>query len=485
MPQMEMETAIVWRPHLGPQEAFHQIPAYEALFGGTKGPGKTDTLLREGLRQIDNPNYRAIIFRRTFPRLGEIIDRSFKYFKKLGATYSDHDIQLKLPSWTFHSGARYCFGHVQHERDKYNYQGKEFHYMGFDQIEEFTESQYLFLMAQNRTSDPNIWCYIRSTANPGGIGHAWVKKRWIDCLKPCELKYFKRVDDEDIECDSSDPRSVSRAFVPATVYDNPSIIENDPNYIRRLEQLPEQEKKALLYGDWDVFKGQFFSMWRKSIHVVDREVLPSFEKFLSLDYGYGAPASVGWWMVDFDGRMHRYREFYGEGFTYEKLAMLIKQMTPREELMNYCVADPAIWGDKSHHKLEVEGESGAETMNRIWRGFTGLMKADNNRITGWGRMRIMLTPHKNEFGELESNLTCDPSCKNSIRTIPSLIHDDFRVEDLDTEGEDHCADDWRYSLMSRPQTSLKPKPRSYDPAIPLAGELIGSTHESEFDKWMQ
>lgn len=443
-----------WKPH-PVQEQFHQNLAYETLFGGTKGPGKTETLLMEGLKQVSKENYRALILRRTFPRLGEVIDRSFRYFPKLGAIYSGHDQKLQLPCWTFPSGAKYAFGHIQYERDKDNYQGKQFQYIGFDQVEEFTESQYLFIMAQNRTSDPSIVCYVRSTANPGGVGHAWVKRRWIDVLKPNEIKYFRRENDEDIECGKEDPRGVSRSFIPATVYDNPSLIDNDPGYIRRLEQLPEQDKQALLFGNWDVFKGQFFEMWRKVIHVRDKPIHKESVKFISLDYGWANPSSVGWWQVDFDGNLHRYRELYAKGLTYEALAYKIRELTPPEEAIEYCVADPAIWGDKPHHKDKIQGESGGETLGRIFSGWTNMMKADNNRITGWGRMRVLLTPVEDQFGNRSAKMSCGPCCKDSIRTIPTLIHDETRKEDLNTDGEDHAGDDWRYAAMSRPFMPVK------------------------------
>ena len=471
-----------WIPHPGPQTVFHECPAYECMFGGTKGPGKTESLLREALRQIENPHYRAIIFRRTFPRLGEIIDRSFKYFKRLKLLYSAKDMQLGLPAWTAPSGAKIAFGHIQYEQDKYSYQGKEFHFMGFDQLEEFTETQYLFLMAQNRTSDATIRCYIRSTANPGGVGHGWVKKRFIDSLKPNETRYFKRVNDDDMETNQDDPQGLSRCFIPATIWDNPSLITADPGYMRRLEQLPEEDKKALLYGDWNVFRGQYFSMWRNSVHVREKTSEPQFRKFLSLDYGYANPSSVGWWMVDYDGQLHRYRELYKEQCDYEKLAQLVKEKTPTDERMDYCVADPAIWGDKTHHKNDgFDGESGAETMQRVWNGFTSLIKGDNDRLIGWGRMRIML---KHGPGQ-PPQLTCSPECRDSIRTIPNLIHDDIRVEDLNTDGEDHAADDWRMAVMSRTQATLKEKLRSKDRAMPLAGELIETAPKDSWKEWMR
>lgn len=416
----------------------------------------------EALRQVHIPEYRAGLFRRTYPQLGEIIDRSFKYFLKLDPApkYSDKDMQLKLPAWTFNTGAKIAFGSVQHEQDKYNYQGKQFHFMGFDELSQFTESQYLYITAQNRApKDSGIWCYVRCTFNPGGIGHAWVKARFIDQLfdpsnpRAVQYKYFKRVDDDDVETTREDPDSQSRSFVFSTLHDNPSISDD---YVRKLRQLSSSEQKAFIEGDWNSFEGQFFRMWRHSIHVKEKPINKGFRKFLSLDYGYQAPSSVGWWQVDYDGNLHRYRELYREGLTYEALAHAVMERTPSDEKIDYCVADPSIWGDRTHHKDSIQGESGAETIGLIWKNFTGLVKADNNRIVGWGRMRILMTPY--EFGgEMVSKITFSPNCRDSIRTIPTLIHDENDVEDLNTDGEDHSADETRYAVMSRTVQSERPK----------------------------
>lgn len=441
-----MSNVIEWKP-FPVQELFHRCPAYEALFGGAKGPGKTESILREATRQIDNPNYRAVIFRRTYPRLGEIIDRSHRYYLGMGGVYSGKDIKLGIPAWTFPSGAKIAFAHCQREEDKWNHHGKEWHFIGFDEVAEFTETQYLFLMAQNRTSDPSIKTYIRSTANPGGIGHAWVKRRFVECCEPGKVHYFKRVDDEDVECDREDRLALSRSFVPATVYDNPALLQGDPNYIKKLEALNDTERRAFLLGDWDVFAGQYFNMWRNTKHVKDKAINPESVKFISLDYGYKAPSSIGWWQVDYDGNLHRYRELYKEGFTYEELAKEIMKRTPDDELIEYLVADTAIWGDRMNHRGSI-GESGAETMQETFGNFTKLIQADKSRVTGWGRMRIMLE---------KELISCSPSCKDSIRTIPSLVHDEKKIEDLDTTGEDHAGDEWRYAVMSRPEEPTRPE----------------------------
>lgn len=470
---------LVWRPFPGPQERFHQNSAFECLFGGAKGPGKTESLLREALRQVHLPRYRAILFRRTYPQLGEIIDRSFKYFTLMNPkpTYSDKDLQLKLPAWTFASGAKIAFGAVQHETDKYNYQGKEFQFQGFDQLEQFTESQYLYLIAQNRTSDPKIKRYVRASANPGGVGHGWVKRRFIEPLtdpndrKKIITKWFKRVNDDDVVVPPTDQNGLSRSFVFSTLHDNPMLGQD---YIATLRQLSDAEQRAFIDGDWEVFKGQFFNMWRHSVHVRNLPINPDFRKFISLDYGYGAPSCAIWWQVDFDGNLHAYRELYREGMTYEILAHTIREMTPSNESIDYLVADPAIWGDKSHHK-SVKGESGAETIQNVFRSWCSVIKGDNERLTGWGRMRILFTPGPSG----EPRMTYSPNCKNAVRTIPTLVHDETKVEDLDSDGEDHAADSSRYGVMSRPYASDSlPEP------IPNYGSLEWFDKQLQFEKSM-
>ena len=449
-----MESQKSWKPHQGPQETFLRSDVYEVGFGGAKGPGKTEVLLLDAVQQVNNPRYRAVIFRRTYPRLGEVIDRSFRYFPALGAKFSGRDTQLEIPAWTFPSGAKIGFGHIQNETDKFNWQGKEIHYIGFDQLEEFTENQYLFLIAQNRTSDKDISIYIRSTFNPGGVGHVWVKKRFIDSMPPNTLKYFKRIDDDDIECTKDDPHGLPRIFIPAVLTDNPTLLDNDPDYIRRLEALPEAEKRAFRYGDWDVFAGQFFEMWRNHTHVKEKEIPKNATRFISLDYGYAKPSCALWWAVDYDENLYCYRELYAEGLTYQKLGQLIRERSG-EESISYLVADPAIWGDKARHKGSFIGESGAETLQIELKGFTTVIKADNNRLTGWVRLRTLLKPELGQHGQLEPRILFHPSCTNTIRTIPGCVRDERKPEDLNTEGEDHAADSTRYAAMSRPDVPEK------------------------------
>lgn len=420
--------------------------SFEALFGGAKGPGKTDALVMEATRQIDRPRFRGIVFRRTYPQLQEIVDRCWRWYPSMGGVFRSQERR-----WYFPSGASIALGHCQHEEDKYNYQGHEYHFMGFDQLEQFTESQYQFLISQVRTTDPGIFCYVRSTANPGGVGHVWVKRRFIDGRKPNQL--YK----EQFTLPNGRTLILTRCFVPATVYDNPTLVKSDPRYLAWLQSLPEKERKAYLEGNWDVMEGQYFDLWNSRIHVIPTTRPPEgFQKFMSLDYGYSKPASVGFWYTDYDGRIVRYREIYAERLVYSELAELILSTLDRNELIAYCVADPSIWDDRSHHFGQLHGESGAETMQKIFGQRIRLIKGDNRRIIGWNRMRERLKPYQGPNGQWTANLLVMDCCRNFIRTVPGLIHDEHSPEDLDTSGEDHAADETRYAVMSRPQATPAP-----------------------------
>ena len=449
-----------WRP-FPRQEIFLSSDIFEVLFGGSKGPGKTECLLMEGLRQINKPYYRGIIFRRTSPKLREIIDRSLKYFQypPLNGVYKSQE-----NCWNFPSGAKIYFGYCQYEQDKYNFQGHEYHYMAFDQLEEFTENQYLFLIAQVRSTDPEIRTYVRSTANPGNVGHVWVKDRFIDKLDPDgNPKYFKRINNVDTEVGPDDPKGMSRAFVFSTLDDNPALMENDPTYENRLQMMDQKDFKALRWGDWNIFSGQYFNEWTPHVHIIEPFLVPSYwKRFISLDYGHSKPASVGWWAVTPEGKLIRYREIYKEKLHYDTLADLICELSENEKI-NYLVSDPAIFGDKEHHskkKEAREGLSGAEVMQETineWFKAKGredeaflITRGDNRRIPGWGNVRLYLKVYEDEKGDEDSNLKVFSTCTSFTKTFPANVHDQRRPEDLDTNGEDHTADETRYGVQSIP-----------------------------------
>src|SRR3990167_6477056 len=236
--------AILWEPHPGPQTDFLRRNEDIVLFGGSKGPGKTDGLLADALGQVETPGYKALLIRRTFPQLQEIIDRAHVLLPRMGFKWNG-DIRR----YTAPNGSLIEFGSCDSEIDKERYQGKEYHWIGFDQLEQFTESQFNFVSAQNRTTNPNIRCFIRASANPGGIGHWWIKRRFVDGKNPNETytTEFKH---------PLEPgKTITRTFcyVPAKVYDNPSLLKANPGYLANLMSLPENERRAYLEGDWNAF----------------------------------------------------------------------------------------------------------------------------------------------------------------------------------------------------------------------------------------
>lgn len=391
---------------------------------------------------MQQPSYRGIIFRRTFPRLREIIDRSHQWFTSI-ASYSKQE-----RCWTFEHGVKLFFAHCQFEESKYDYQGHEYQYMAFDQIEEFTESQYSFLKVQARTSHKDIPVRIRATANPGNVGHLWVKTRFVDDSEP--MKVYE------------DDLGLTRMFIPAKIYDNPSLMENDPFYVKRLEALPEQERKALLDGDWNIFSGQYFKEWRYETHVIEPFYIPKhWKRFIAGDYGHKKPSSLGWYAISPEGQIFRYREIYKEGLYYDELATLMCDLSSDEDI-NYGVFDPAIFGDKQHHSVKKdsrEGLSGGEIMQQAvnaWFKEKGrendsflITRADNRRVEGW----LNVKTHLRIDDEGYSKFKVFSNCTSFIKTFPANVHDDKKVEDLNTDGEDHTADECRYAIMSRPPES--------------------------------
>ena len=456
-------TKAVIKPQPGPQENYLSRKEFEGLYGGAKGGGKTWALTAEPTRWVEHPFFRGIIFRRTTKQLRKVIDQSEEIYPLLNATFN----QTKN-IWKFPSGAQIILDHLQYEKDKKNHQGIEYHYIAFDELTHFTKTQYEYILTCARSSKKGLTPFVRSAANPGGVGHVWVKKRFIDALKPFETGFFKTVDGQDIRTTKDDKKALSRVFIPAKVYDNKILMERDPNYLRILESLPRKLREALLKGDWSIFEGQFFDEWNEFIHVIPNIEPQSYHNlFICGDYGWGSGKSViHWAYVDELGKVTFYRELAVEKTHYSDLAAMIYDLTPEYERkrIQYIVFDPAVFGDREHHRGDISGETGAEIMLKVfvdkgWR--IPIFRGDNRRIAGWNLFREYLKVLTNEKNEKYSRARWCACCKDAIETIPSLIHNDYNPEDLNSDGEDHAADCDRYGLMSRPQLAIVPVVKEY------------------------
>lgn len=447
-----MNDNVIWRPQ-PKQLAFMQRPEFECLYGGAAGGGKSDALVAEALRQVHIPHYKGIIFRRTFPQLRELIDKTMRIYPRShpGAKYNS-----TAHIWTFPSGAQIWFGSMQHEQSKYNYHGQAFDFVGFDELTTFTATQYKYMYSRCRPNGPGTRCYVRATTNPGNIGHGWVKDRFITAAEPMTTIS----EDVEIESPSGEVITVSRdrIFIPATVFDNKELLKNDPGYIASLGMLPEAEKAAQLYGDWNSFSGQVFTEWRndpkhyddrKWTHVVNPFPIPeSWPIMRGVDWGYARPFSVNWFAVSPGGKLYLFRELYGctgepnvgVKWTAEKLGDEIYRIEHEDPNIKgrdvYGVADPAIFAKDG-------GPSIAESMEKCQVYFD---RGKNDRLQGKMQMHYYLAI--DEDGD--TMLQVFHTCKHFIRCIPTLVYSETSPEDVETSQEDHNYDSCRYVLMNRP-----------------------------------
>lgn len=448
-----------WEAQEGPQTALISCPVFEIFFGGARGGGKTDGVLGDFLEHADTYGENAIglMIRRQRTELIETIERSKAIYKPLGWVYHEQDKMWRAPD-----GARLRFAYLERDADAEAYQGHSYTRLYVEEIGNFpSEKPILKLMATLR-SGAGVPVGFRATGNPGGPGHQWVKSRYID---PAPMG-FQVIKDA--------ISGLERVYIPSRVKDNKFLGEG---YVSQLKASgSEQLVKAWLEGDWSVIDGAFFDVWDSSKHVIRPFTIPNdWLRFRSADWGSARPFSVGWWAVvgdDYElpnhggilprGAVVRYREWYGrkgpnEGLklTAEEVAQGILAKEQPGEKITYGVLDPAAFAVDG-------GPSIAERMAKVGVSFR---RADNKRVSqlgaigGWDQMRQRMK------GDERPMIYCFSTCTDSIRTIPALQHDPDKPEDLDTDGEDHAADEWRYACMSRPYQPMKIEPKKSDQLI--------------------
>lgn len=459
-----MDTSVIWKPQ-PKQIEFMRRTEDEVLYGGAAGGGKSDALVVEALRQVHIPHYRALILRKSFRELSTLIDKTRMYYPLAypGAKYNGTE-----HVWTFPSGAKIRFGSMYSKRDMHKYQGLNFDFIGIDELTHFTYEEFEEIRSRNRPQGEGTRVYMRMTCNPGGIGHAWVKQRYVAGKEP--LRTYERK----VLVNGTEYR-ITSCFVPATVFDNDALLQNDPYYVARLATMPEAKKKALLFGDWDSFSGQVFGefrdcpehyMDRKYTHVIAPfDIPPSWRRYRSFDFGYSKPFSVAWWAADRDGRLYRYRELYGctgepdKGVAWDpdRIAEKIREIEDKYEPDRRSilgVADPAIWDDS-------RGSQGSIVHQMERHGITW-EKGKHDRMAGKMQLHRRLAFDENGL----PGMYVFDTCKAFIRTVPSLVYSELDVEDVDTKGEDHVYDESRYLLMLNPMeetVKAAPKPYVYHP----------------------
>jgi hypothetical protein len=434
---------ILWKPHRGAQTTALQQTAFEVLYGGARGGGKTEAGLAWMIEPnyLMNPRYRGLVIRRNYDDLRDWIDRARQFYRSLGVKVTGNPAEFNFPS-----GSKIRTGHLADSDATYKYLGHEYHKI---LIEELTiipeEEHYLRLISTCRSTVAGLTPQIFCTTNPGGVGHMWVKQRFVDVARNEE--YIDPVTGRD------------RIFIPSRVYDNPTLMKHDPNYVKTLEGLPEELRRAWLDGDWDVFSGQYFNRWRYEKHVIKPFKIPSdWHRYRAIDYGFSAPFCCLWIAVDYDGDAYVYREHYEKRQPLSHHTAKIKELSGKEKYQN-TLADPACWIRNPQNTNNWSNALPTHMSIADIMQFDGVTanRANNDRINGWNVVREYL--EWNDSDKPEPRLKIFENCKNLIRTLPMLVHSEKRPEDLDTKQEDHSADALRYGLMyigSPSKDSVKP-----------------------------
>jgi len=420
----EAKEDIIFKANEGPQEDFLAAGETDVLYGGAAGGGKSYAMLVDPLRYAHRPAHRGLIIRRSMPELRELIDKSRELYPKAfpGCKYKEVE---KL--WNFPSGAKIEFGFLERDADVYRYQGQAYSWIGFDEITHLpTEFSWNYLASRLRTTDPEIIPYMRCTANPGGIGATWVKKRYIDPSPPHES--FEGAD------------GLTRKFIPARLQDNP-FLAHDGRYEKMLQALPPTQRQQLLDGNWDVAEGAAFTEFVPQVHVITPFEIPlHWERVKGIDYGYASESACVWGAVDpSDGTLIIYRELYQKGLLGTELAETITNMEMQDPFSVQGVLDTACWS-----RTGTTGPTIGETLLRAGHK---LRRADKNRIQG----KIQIHEYLKITQSGRPRIQLFNTCPNLIRELQSIPLDKRNPEDVDTNAPDHAYDALRYLIMSRPR----------------------------------
>lgn len=399
------------------QRQFIRAKADEVLFGGAAGGGKSYGQVADALiYALKYPGSKQLILRRTYPELDKSIIRQSLALYPAGIfryTSSTH-------TGRFSNTSVIDYGYCDSENDVYRYQSAEFDVIRFDELTHFTKDMYIYLISRLRGAN-SFPKQMKSTTNPGSAGHKWVKERFIDI--------GRREQEHTVG-------GQTRLFIPSLVTDNKFLMQKDPGYVKRLENLSEKDKKALLYGQWDIFEGQYFDEWDRDIHICRPFEIPShWKRYACMDYGLDMLA-VYFIAVDDEGRAYVYKEIYRPNLIISRAAALIKENTA--EKLTTFYAPPDLWNRRQDSGMSVAGIFARQGIP--------LVKAVNDRRTGWYAVKEFLHPYTGADGAKTRRLQVFPGCVNLIRTLPALTHDARNVNDVSSTPHEytHAPDALRY-----------------------------------------
>jgi len=442
---------VVFAPNPGPQTEFLAASEQEVLYGGAAGGGKSFGLLADPMRYFHNPNFNGLILRRTNDELRELIWKSQELYPKAfpGAKWAE-----KKSQWTLPSGAKLWLTYLEREDDVRRYQGLAFSYIAFDELTQHpTPFAWDYMRSRLRTTDPDLPIFMRATTNPGGAGHGWVKQMFIDPAPANQA--FVATDlssGEPLEYPEGHEKAgqplFSRRFIPASLTDNPYLMEGG-QYEANLLSLPENQRRQLLEGDWAVADGAAFPEFRQSIHVVEPFEIPhNWVRFRSADYGYSSWSAIHWYAIDpaFE-TLIVYRELYLSKHTGKDLGRAVLDAEMGDSI-KFGILDSSCW----HNRGQI-GPSIAEemiTMGCRWRPSDRTAGA---RVAGKNQLheRLKVDEETGHPGIVFFN-----TCRQIIADLPVIPSCPKGSDDIDQRyASDHTYDSLRYGLMSRPR-SLSP-----------------------------
>lgn len=446
---------IGFSPNPGPQTDFLAAGEQEVLFGGQAGGGKSYALITDPMRYFDNPNFRGILFRRTNDELKEIKWKATELYLKI---FPEAKWREKDGVWKFPSGAEYWFTYLDRDEDVTRYQGQSFSYVAFDELTQYaTPFAWDYMRSRLRTVDPTLPLFQRATTNPGGVGHGWVKKMFIDPA-PYGQAFTARdinTDKELVYPDNYRIKSLrgkplfQRRFIPSKLSDNPYLY-TDGEYEKNLLGLPEHLKAQLLYGDWNLVEGAAFPEFRVGTHVIPPYTIPkSWRRFRSCDYGYASHTAVHWYAIDpIYETLIVYRELYVSKMTGKALANEILRIEKAaEEKPMYGILDSSVWAQRGN-----PGPSIAEEMISAGCSWRPSDRSKGARTSGKNRLHELLKVTEWNDGKQTPGIVFFDTCRQIIADLQVIPVDPDGKDDIDERyASDHAYDSIRYGIMSRPR----------------------------------
>lgn len=451
---------IIFKPNEGPQTDFLAATEQEVLYGGAAGGGKSYAMVADPVRYFNNERFAGLLVRRSTEELRELISVSKQLYPKAipGIKFMERD-----KTWIAPSGATLWMSYLDRDDDVMRYQGQAFSWIGFDELTQWpTSYPWNYMRSRLRTTSASgLPLYMRATSNPGGPGHNWVKKTFIDPSSYNKAFWATDENGETIVWPKGHSREgqplFKRRFIPANLFNNPYLAD-DGMYEANLLSMPEHQRRQLLEGDWSISEGAAFTEFNPRVHVIDPFDIPhSWVRFRACDYGYGSTTAVLWFAVTPAEQVVIYRELYVSKVTASDLADLVLEAEEGEKI-RYGVLDSSLW-----HNRGDTGPSLAEQMiikGCRWRPSD---RSRGSRLAGKNEVHRRL--QVDEFTN-EPRLVFFNTCRNIISELPSLPLDKNNPEDIDTKSPiDHGYDALRYGLMTRPRSSLW----DFDPASQRSG----------------